>query len=956
MKKTLLPIALCAMGLVAQAQLVPTTYRGAFAPAPATPWTEGWTSWTANANTYPATTDNVPAGEITTNTTWTKDKVYNLLGYTFVTNGATLTIEPGTVIRSTAKSALVITRGAKIYANGTKAEPIIFTSNNGIGTRAAGNWGGIVICGAAQHNLASGTDAKVEGDIDARHGGSDDQDSSGVFRYVRIEFPGQALTTQANSELNGLSMYSVGSKTKIEYVQVTNSGDDAFEWFGGTVNAKYLVAINTLDDDFDTDNGYRGTVQFGLSQKNPLIADQSGSNGFESDNDANGSLRTPVTAPTFSNITLVGPQGYTSGGSPVTPAALFANAAHIRRNSSTSIINSILIGYTESGLSLDGRRTVANAVNGTLKFTNNYVANNELEASSSNFRLRGTADTMGITSSTDVQVWALNIASPKNELGTDITANLTNPFTFQNPDFRPKATTNNVVLEPTDYRGAFKPAPEVAWTEGWTSWTANANAYPATTDNVPAGEITTNTTWTKNKVYNLLGYTFVTNGATLTIEPGTVIRSTAKSALVITRGAKIYANGTKAEPIIFTSNNGIGTRAAGNWGGIVICGAAVHNLASGVDAKVEGDIDARHGGFNDQDSSGVFRYVRIEFPGQALTTQANSELNGLSMYSVGSKTKIEYVQVTNSGDDAYEWFGGTVNAKYLVAINTLDDDFDTDNGYRGTVQFALSQKNPLIADQSGSNGFETDNDANGSLRTPVTAPTFSNITLVGPQGYTSGGSPVTPAALFANAAHIRRNSATSIINSILIGYTESGLSLDGRRTVANAVNGTLKFTNNYLANNTLESGSSNFRLRGTADTMGITSSADVQTWALTLASPVNELGTDNTAGLINPFTFNNPDFRPGAIEVGVEDAIVSSAAEAMLVYPNPATTQVQVAVSKSFANATISIQNAMGATVATQTLTAGLASFDTSNLTNGLYFVTLNNGDKVMSKTVVINR
>lgn len=509
-------------------------------------------------------------------------------------------------------------------------------------------------------------------------------------------------------------------------------------------------------------------------------------------------------------------------------------------------------------------------------------------------------------------------------------------------------------VEPTTYRGAFAPAPAESWTEGWTSWSGQTTAYGASSENVAGGNITTNTSWTKDKVYNILGYVYVTNGATLTIEPGTVIRSLGKTALIITRGSKIYANGTKEEPIVFTSNAAIGSRKASDWGGVVICGAAQHNLATGFDAKAEGDITAFHGGTNDEDSSGVFRYVRIEYPGQLVSDQANSELNGLSMYSVGNKTKIEYVQILNSGDDAFEWFGGTVNCKYLVAVNTLDDDFDSDNGFRGTVQFGLAQRNPSLADISGSNGFESDNDAGGSLRTPKTAPVFSNMTIVGPQGYVSGGNPVTPVTNFANAAHIRRNSACSIINSVLIGFTESGLSLDGRRTVANAVNGLLKFTNNYVANNTLESSSVNFRLRGTADTLGIASSADVQNWALNVASPVNELGTDPKAGLSNPFTFNNPDFRPtDPAGLTFEESLST---EKVVVFPNPANENVQIALNSEFANATVTVQNAMGMTVASSKAFGESVKFDVSGFANGLYIVSVSNGGNSISKTLLINR
>ena len=133
----------------------------------------------------------------------------------------------------------------------------------------------------------------------AKHGGTDNADNSGTMKYVRIEYAGIALGP--DNEINGLTLGSVGSGTVIDYVEVYRSGDDAFEWFGGSVNCAHLLAIDSWDDDFDTDNGFSGKVQFGLAQRLSVTADVSGSNGFESDNDATGSTNSPQTNPTFSN-------------------------------------------------------------------------------------------------------------------------------------------------------------------------------------------------------------------------------------------------------------------------------------------------------------------------------------------------------------------------------------------------------------------------------------------------------------------------------------------------------------------------------------------------------------------------------------------------------------------------------------------------------------------------------
>jgi hypothetical protein len=294
-----------------------------------------------------------------------------------------------------------------------------------------------------------------------------------------------------------------------------------------------------------------------------------------------------------------------------------------------------------------------------------------------------------------------------------------------------------------------------------------------------SGDITSDSKWYANARYFLSGFVYVKNNATLTIEPGTIIKgvSGSKAALIIERGSKIMAQGTSASPIIFTSDKPAGQRASGDWGGLVICGKATtnkHDSGAGV-GIAEGGIGSLYGGTDDADNSGVLKYVRIEFPGIPLTSTPNSEINGLTLYSVGTGTAIDHIQVSFSGDDSYEWFGGTVNCKYLVAIRGLDDDFDTDNGFRGHIQFIIGIRDPNISDQSGSNGFESDNDADGSVLTPVTKPVFTNATLLGPLCSTS----TLPANhLFKRAMHIRRSSQLCVYNSIFVGWPK-GLLIDG---------------------------------------------------------------------------------------------------------------------------------------------------------------------------------
>jgi hypothetical protein len=305
------------------------------------------------------------------------------------------------------------------------------------------------------------------------------------------------------------------------------------------------------------------------------------------------------------------------------------------------------------------------------------------------------------------------------------------------------------------------------------------------------GDIAT-TTWTKDKVYRLNGYCRVQDGNTLTIQKGTLVIGDreSKGTLIIQRGGKIIADGTASEPIIFTSERDPGRREPGDWGGLVICGRANNN--QGLDVELEGGYGAIHGGTNDNDNSGILRYVQINFAG--IPINPNEEVNSLTMGSVGSGTVIEYVQCAFGLDDAFEWFGGTVNCKYLVAYKGLDDDFDVDFGYSGKVQFALAVRGALQADQSGSNGFEVDNNGSGATVTPFTSAVFSNVTVIGPKKNRD----LTISLQFQNAMHLRRSNKIKIYNSFFTGFP-NGLFIDGANTAAYAQTDELQIRNVVLA-------------------------------------------------------------------------------------------------------------------------------------------------------------
>ena len=328
------------------------------------------------------------SSDITSNRTLLSGKTYTLEAMVYVKAGATLTIPKGVTIKALkGKNGIVITRGSKIMAEGTVDSPIVFTSNEG--TPTPGDWGGIVILGKATTNATFSGQAgvgEIEGGVnnssgDGLYGGSDDNDNSGKLKYVRIEYAGYPFL--ADKELNSLTMGAVGRGTEIDYVQCSYGYDDAFEWFGGTVNCKHLIAYKTHDDNFDADFGYRGNVQFGIAITDPNDADVSGSNGFEIDNDATGSETSPFTAPVFANITIIGPKETSS----TTINSNYKRAAHLRRNSRANIFNSILMGFP-TGILVDGSKTGTQLKSGTLELRGILVA-----GSTKSFDTVGTSST-----------------------------------------------------------------------------------------------------------------------------------------------------------------------------------------------------------------------------------------------------------------------------------------------------------------------------------------------------------------------------------------------------------------------------------------------------------------------------------------------------------------------------------------------------------------------------------
>ena len=411
--------------------------------------------------------DVVLQGEIKSDMTLKAIDNNLLSGFVYVTDGVTLTIEPGTVIKGekATEGSLIVEPGGKIIAEGTVEKPIVFTSDQPAGSRTYGDWGGLILCGNAPVNAT--TKPQIEGGPRTTYGGNKPEDNSGIVKYVRIEFAGYPL--EPNKEINGLTLGGVGRGTTLEYIQVSYCGDDSFEWFGGTVNAKHLIAYKGWDDEFDTDYGYSGKLQFLLGVRDPKVADTSKSNGFESDNDANGSGNEPLTKPIFSNVTLIGPFYGESAGKAESQilyttddaangakGGQFQAAMHIRRNSALNVYNSVFTGWPY-GLYLQGANAGATVKN--VIFAGMWE-NFKDDASKSYF------ETTGLNN----QVYASsNDLIAKNADYSSVVVDKIGGAEFSD------AVLSDSFFDKVTYKGAFDGTND--WTDGWANWDPQNTAY-----------------------------------------------------------------------------------------------------------------------------------------------------------------------------------------------------------------------------------------------------------------------------------------------------------------------------------------------------------------------------------------------------------------------------------------------------------------------------------------------
>ena len=717
---------------IADAFFEPTDFIGAFG---ADNWAAGWTyprsvsmptqpdfgcpgGTTVSSRTLNGQRVCQLTGTINSDLLLTSNNLYELVGKVVVGGdneaSATLTLQAGTtVFGGTDVDFLVISRGSSIVANGTRTAPVTFTSQSDLAgeadlERTRGEWGGLVINGNAPINDcpegAAGGSASCTKEGEANSGlfgGADPEDSSGRLRYVVVKYAGSNVDPE--NQLNGIAFQGVGSGTEVDYIQVHNNLDDGVEFFGGTVRANHVVLTGNADDSWDWTDGWQGSIQY-------LVIDQAadaGDNGIEADNREGDETATPRSLPQIANMTITGNAG--------------ERAIRLRRGTGLALYNSVV---------QDSERCLR-------------VQGDSLNQLGTGIRFDGVSfdcDTV-VEGDDAAAINSLLAASNVSTTGQAVAAaDLPAPF------------------EPTNFIGAIASADE-DWTLGWTVGMPRAEtdfACPPGTsqiDNVGgrracqlAGTVSGELTLSRSNYYVLDGKVTVggdnTNTGVLRIESGTtIIGDDPEDFLVISRGSRIEANGTRNAPITLTAVADVlgqipdPANTQGLWGGLVINGnAPINDCPEGATGGTEqctkeGEANSGlFGGANPQDSSGTLRYVVVKLAGSNVDPE--NQLNGIAFQGVGAGTTVDYVEVYNNLDDGVEFFGGTVSASHVVLVGNADDSLDWTDGWTGSIQYLHIEQ----AASAGDNMIEADNREGDEQAAPISEPSIANMTMVGNPG------------------------------------------------------------------------------------------------------------------------------------------------------------------------------------------------------------------------------
>jgi len=524
-------------------------------------------------------------------------------------------------------------------------------------------------------------------------------------------------------------------------------------------------------------------------------------------------------------------------------------------------------------------------------------------------------------------------------------------------------------FDEVNYKGAFGSS---NWLKGWTALDHYGYLAPATTSSsevtVTDGDINSGEVvyWTADKTYILDGFVYVEDGAVLNIEAGTVIKGKtgqgeSASALVIAQGGKIYAEGTSTSPIIFTGEsddvnnpNDLPLPTSNLWGGLIILGKAQINTTIGV-GNIEGlpvSEKSQYGGEDDHDNSGVLRYISIRHGGTDIGS--GNEINGLTLGGVGDGTTIEYIEVFNNNDDGYEWFGGTVNCKYLVSVFNGDDAFDHDEGLRSKMQFLFAIQDSEMGGHLG----EHDGGTVPEDGEPYAFPQIYNATFLG-----SGVSSTNPDN--SNLFNLRDFWGGLYNNSIFGDFRGDAMKVEdlatGNDSRLRLENGQIVFKNNVwfdfgagstfaeLGNHEWEAAYLSDAANGnTIENPGLKSINRMSSTASLDPRPTaGGAAYQNLAAIVSVENISFEDVNPADFALNQN-------------YPNPFNPSTVINFElKSNSNISLKVYNVLGAEVATLA-NGNYASgkynvtFDASKLSSGVYFYRLQAGNFIETKKMVL--
>ena len=710
--------------------------------------------------------------------------------------------------------ALIVEKGGLLVADGRAEAPITFTALNPETTSTAtvdsdtasedgnaalqtrGKWGGLILLGKAPTNTP--TSREVEGITGHTYGGSDPNDSSGVLRYVRVWHGGAVIG--ADNEINGITFAGVGSGTVVDHCEVAFNADDGFEFFGGTVNVKYLSALFVKDDAFDTDHGYQGKGQFLF-----IMEGSEGDHAFEMDSKNSDLDDQPRSHPQFYSVTALG-GGPGAADDASSGTVRGGELMHVTDATGGKFGNMVLAHGVDNGLLFEkctdmtytstlpaagtdigtgARGTTSTA--GYFYFSNNNVVYRpDATAGTATYSEGDTACSVLSAGPLEGLVPAPVTTDPGFAALDATKLDYTNlPATFSplpsgggaactGTKDAPQTDVDSTFYEAVSCKGAFASSNAADnWLVGW-SWldcngmlaggTCSSPGVKAfqqlkeTVEVIPRtgdtdGSLASDLSLAANTSYLLSAQLFVPSGRTLTIAAGTTIfalpvasKSSPAPAIVVEQGGTITAAGTAANPITMTTiyaesilkssavvtsdstTGAITLGERGKWGGLILLGNAPTSKPTGC-ATVEGITGKYYGGTDAADNSGTLQYVRV-WHGGAIVGEDN-EINGITFAGVGSGTTVDHCEVAYNADDGFEFFGGTVNVKYLSVLLGNDDSFDTDQGYQGKGQFLFT-----MLGTTGDHGTEMDSGKAGSDITlnaqPRSHPQFYHMTIIGP--------------------------------------------------------------------------------------------------------------------------------------------------------------------------------------------------------------------------------